>query len=78
MSGEHILVVDDDPKVRTLLRRCFEGEGFGVSEAKDEQIIVAPTLVKLLPAPSRRLIGNLSEEESVLAGLGLSYGSRAS
>src|SRR5215470_12359025 len=34
MSG-HILVVDDDPKVRTLLRRCFEGEGFTVSEAKD-------------------------------------------
>ena len=31
----HILVVDDDPKVRTLLRRCFEGEGFAVSEAKD-------------------------------------------
>ena len=35
MSGGHILVVDDDPKVRTLLRRCFEGEGFVVSEAKD-------------------------------------------
>lgn len=35
MSGEHILVVDDDPKVRTLLRRCFEGEGFAVSDAKD-------------------------------------------
>jgi DNA-binding response OmpR family regulator len=35
MSGGHILVVDDDPKVRTLLRRCFEGEGFSVSEAKD-------------------------------------------
>jgi DNA-binding response OmpR family regulator len=33
--GLHILVVDDDPKVRTLLRRCFEGEGFAVSEAKD-------------------------------------------
>jgi DNA-binding response OmpR family regulator len=31
----HILVVDDDPKVRTLLRRCFEGEGFGVSEAEN-------------------------------------------
>lgn len=30
-----ILVVDDDAKVRTLLRRCFEGEGFAVSEAKD-------------------------------------------
>jgi DNA-binding response OmpR family regulator len=35
MSCGHILVVDDDPKVRTLLRRGFEGEGFTVSEAKD-------------------------------------------
>jgi two-component system, OmpR family, response regulator len=35
MDGVHILVVDDDPKVRTLLRRCFEGEGFAVSDAKD-------------------------------------------
>lgn len=31
--SHHILIVDDDPKVRTLLRRCFEGEGFAVSEA---------------------------------------------
>jgi DNA-binding response OmpR family regulator len=31
----HILVLDDDAKVRTLLRRCFEREGFQVSEAKD-------------------------------------------
>ncbi|MGE0856021.1 MAG: response regulator, partial [Hyphomicrobiaceae bacterium] len=28
-----VLVVDDDPKVRILLRRCFEGEGFTVAEA---------------------------------------------
>src|SRR6185312_12147552 len=35
MSGAHILVVDDDPKVRALLRRCLEGEGFAVSDAKD-------------------------------------------
>jgi two-component system phosphate regulon response regulator OmpR len=34
-STAHILVVDDDPKVRKLLRRCFEGEGYGVSEAGD-------------------------------------------
>ena len=34
-SSGHILVVDDEPKVRTLLRRCLEGEGFAVSEAKD-------------------------------------------
>lgn len=31
--GIHILVVDDDQKVRLLLRRCFEGEGYRVSEA---------------------------------------------
>jgi two-component system, OmpR family, response regulator len=34
MSG-HILVVDDEPGVRTLLRRCLEGEGYAVSEAKN-------------------------------------------
>jgi DNA-binding response OmpR family regulator len=33
MSAGRILIVDDDPKVRTLLRRCLEGEGFAVSEA---------------------------------------------
>src|SRR5690349_17432565 len=37
--------------------------------AKDEQIIAAPTLVKKLPAPLRRLIGNLSMTERVLLGL---------
>jgi len=39
--------------------------------ASEEQIIAAPTLVKKLPAPLRRLIGNLSKEERVLAGLDL-------
>lgn len=28
-----ILVIDDDPKVRLLLRRCFVQEGYGVHEA---------------------------------------------
>jgi two-component system, OmpR family, response regulator len=31
----HILVVDDEAEIRTLLRRCFEREGFQVAEAKD-------------------------------------------
>jgi circadian clock protein KaiB len=39
--------------------------------AKDEQIIAAPTLVKKLPVPLRRLIGNLAVEERVLMGLDL-------
>ena len=41
------------------------------TQAKDEQIIAIPTLVKQLPAPLRRLIGNLSDEERVLVGLDL-------
>jgi circadian clock protein KaiB len=41
------------------------------SLAKDEQIIAVPTLVKRLPSPLRRLIGNLSDRERVLLGLDL-------
>jgi DNA-binding response OmpR family regulator len=29
----HIVVVDDEPPIRTLLRNCFESEGYRVSEA---------------------------------------------
>ena len=39
--------------------------------AIDEQIIAVPTLVKMLPAPLRRLVGNLSDVERVLLGLDL-------
>ena len=39
--------------------------------AIDEQIIAVPTLVKLLPAPLRRLVGDLSNQERVLLGLDL-------
>src|SRR5215471_12262144 len=41
------------------------------TQTKDEQIVAIPTLVKQLPAPLRRLIGNLSDEERVLVGLDL-------
>lgn len=37
--------------------------------AKNEQIIAAPTLIKILPHPLRRLIGDLSNEDRVLLGL---------
>ena len=35
------------------------------------QIIATPTLVKILPEPLRRIIGDLSDRERVLAGLNL-------
>ena len=37
--------------------------------AKSDQIIATPTLVKVLPAPLRRLIGDLSNLDSVLFGM---------
>jgi circadian clock protein KaiB len=39
--------------------------------AQEYQILAAPTLVKMLPLPLRRIIGDLANEERVLAGLGL-------
>jgi len=39
--------------------------------AEDEKIIATPTLVKLLPPPLRRIIGDLSDQEKVLLGLDL-------
>jgi circadian clock protein KaiB len=39
--------------------------------AKEAQILAVPTLVKALPLPLRRLIGDLSDEERVLVGLDL-------
>jgi circadian clock protein KaiB len=42
--------------------------------AVDEQIIAAPTLIKHLPVPLRRLVGDLSNEERVLLGLDLRPG----
>jgi len=38
-------------------------------QVKPEQIVVAPTLIKKLPLPVRKIIGDLSNTERVLAGL---------
>lgn len=37
--------------------------------ARDEQIVAAPTLIKRLPAPLRRFVGDLSNTQKLLAGL---------
>lgn len=37
--------------------------------AREHEIIAVPTLVKRLPAPLRRLIGDLSDEDRVMIGL---------
>ncbi len=39
--------------------------------AKEHQIVAVPTLIKVLPHPLRRIIGDLAKLERVLAGLDL-------
>jgi circadian clock protein KaiB len=65
----------------TNLRRICEQELAGLYEleiidvlenpqlAEDERILATPTLIKQLPPPLRRVIGDLSDTEKVLFGL---------
>jgi len=39
--------------------------------AEDDRILATPTLIKQLPPPLRRVIGDLSDREKVLLGLEL-------
>jgi circadian clock protein KaiB len=39
--------------------------------AEREQLVALPLLIKLLPLPERRIIGDLSNTNKVLKGLGL-------
>ena len=39
--------------------------------ARGDQIVAVPTLVRHLPPPMKKIIGDLSNEESVLVGLDL-------
>ncbi len=63
--------------IRQLCEEHLQGryslEVFDISQqpelARKEQLFAAPTLVKRLPLPLRRLIGDLSDEQRVLVGL---------
>ncbi len=46
--------------------------------AEDEKILATPTLIKQLPLPLRRVIGDLSDREKVLLGLEVQTTSPAS
>lgn len=39
--------------------------------AEEDKILATPTLTKILPAPVRKIIGDLSDREKVLLGLDL-------
>jgi len=39
--------------------------------AAEHQLVAAPTLIKTLPLPPRKMIGDMSDSRRVLAGLGI-------
>jgi len=53
----------------------YELEVFDIHQmpnlARNEQIIAVPTLIKKMPLPFRRIVGDLSNKEKVLFGLDL-------
>ena len=44
--------------------------------AKGDQIVAIPTLVRKIPSPMKRIIGNMSQADKVLVGLDLKHASR--
>jgi circadian clock protein KaiB len=46
-----------------------------VQSAADDEIIAAPTLLRVWPLPVRRFIGDMSNPDRLLDGLGLRTGS---
>jgi circadian clock protein KaiB len=88
-----LYVTGTSPRTRvaiTNLQRLCENELAGQYElevvdvlenpqrAEDEKILATPTLIKQLPLPLRRVIGDLSDREKVLLGLEVQTTSPAS
>jgi circadian clock protein KaiB len=57
------------------LKGCYELEVIDIYQqpklGRGEQIIAAPTLIKKLPLPLRKLIGDMSDTERFLVGIDL-------
>ena len=76
MSPKSINAVENIRKIcEENLKGRYELEVIDVYQqpeyAKKEQIIAAPTLIKKLPLPLRKFIGDMSNEEKILVGLNL-------
>ncbi len=62
--------LDDEFKDQYSLEIIYVTEDSAV--AHSAKIICTPTLIKELPPPPRRVVGNFTDKEKVLAGLRLS------
>jgi circadian clock protein KaiB len=76
MSLRSIKAIENVKKIcEESLRGRYELEIVDVLQqpeyVKKEQLLAAPTLIKKLPLPLRRLIGDMSNKDRVLVGLDL-------
>jgi circadian clock protein KaiB len=86
----HLYVANDSPNslraianLEAICKAYFQAGTYQITiidilkdplRALDDGILVTPTLIRLA-APSRRVIGDLSDHEQVLYTLGLAHGS---
>ena len=70
-----VLAIENVKRVCELLKGRYDLEVIDIRQhanlARDEQIVAVPTLIKRLPIPLRKLIGDLSNLDKVLFGLDL-------
>ena len=76
MTPKSTLAIDNVRKLcEKYLEGCYELDVIDIYQqpklAKGEQIIATPTLIKKLPPPLRRLIGDMSDTEKFLVGIDL-------
>ena len=76
MTPRAVAAFDNLKKLcETHLAGCYEIEVVDLLEnpklAAGDQILAVPTLVRKLPTPIKKIIGDLSNEERVLVGLDL-------
>ena len=74
-SERSLEVVDNLKRVLKKLKSQYTLEVINVMAnpglAYRDEILATPTLIKISPEPVRRIIGDFSNAETVLAGLGL-------
>lgn len=75
-TGKSAQAVENIKKVcEEHLKNCYDLEVIDIYQqpqlARGEQIVAVPTLIKRLPLPLRRLVGDMSNQEKVLMGLDL-------
>jgi circadian clock protein KaiB len=76
MSPKSLMAIENIKRIcETYLEGRYQLEVIDVYQqpilAKDGQIVAAPTLIKELPPPLRKLVGSMSDTGRVLVGMDL-------